>query len=428
MPGIKPIVIAGLCVALVGTACGGSEKTSTAEPTPQPKQEAGVLGGDLARVTHDDVARADLDAYIQGQTAFSLDLYRSLAARNTKNFAIGPESLTTALAMLMAGASDEGQREIAQALGVENLVDRVPAVVNQVMRDLESRGGGSVTLEEANRIYSDPQFVVKAAFVELLAKEFGAPMVQIDFANEPEAARKQINVWVAEKTRDKIPELFPEGSIDDSTVATLVNAVYLKAKWKTAFDEKRTSDQEFTTVGGAKVHVPMMHTDDIATTFGTGYGAAELPYKGDELSMVVIVPDDLAAFEKAFDAETLAAIVDGLQGAAKLDLALPRFEVEGGGELKDQLQALGIKAVFQKNALQNISDDPRIEVSTVQHQVYVKVDEEGTEAAAATGIGIRATSLPPPGVVADKPFVYLVRDKATGAVLFLGRITNPLEK
>jgi serpin B len=227
MPGIKPIVIAGLCVALVGTACGGSEKTSTAEPTPQPKQEAGVLGGDLARVTHDDVARADLDAYIQGQTAFSLDLYRSLAARNTKNFAIGPESLTTALAMLMAGASDDGQREIAQALGVENLVDRVPAVVNQVMRDLESRGGGSVTLEEANRIYSDPQFVVKAAFVELLAKEFGAPMVQIDFANEPEAARKQINVWVAEKTRDKIPELFPEGSIDDSTVATLVNAVYL---------------------------------------------------------------------------------------------------------------------------------------------------------------------------------------------------------
>ena len=424
----KSLVIAGLCVALVGTACGGSEKTSTVDPGPEPKQEAGVLGADVERVTHTDVASADIDAYIQGQTAFALDLYRTLAAQNSKNFAIGPESLTTALAMLMAGASGEGQQEIAKALGVENVLDRVPAVVNQIIRDLESRTGDGVTLDEANRIYSDPQFVVKAAFVELLAKEFGAPMVQLDFANKPDDARKQINAWVAEQTRDKIPELFPEGSIDPSTVATLVNAVYLKATWKKAFDKARTNDQEFTTADDTKVSVPMMHRDDVKAVFGEGYGAAELPYTGDKLSMIVIVPDDLAAFESSLDAATITALAGQLESAAPTDLALPRFEVEGGGEMKDHLQALGIKVVFGKNALQNISDDPRIEVSTVQHQVYVKVDEEGTEAAAATGIGIRATSLGPPGVIADKPFVYLVRDKESGAILFLGRITNPLEK
>ena len=245
---------------------------------------------------------------------------------------------------------------------------------------------------------------------------------------KPDDARKQIIAWVAEQTRDKIPELFPEGSIEPSTVATLVNAVYLKATWKQAFDKARTNDQEFKTADGTKVTVPMMHRDDVKAVFGEGYGAAELPYTGDQLSMIVVVPDDLAAFESSLDAATITDLAERLQTAAPTDLALPRFEVEGGGELKDQLRALGIKAVFRKDALQNISDDPRIEVSTVQHKVYVKVDEEGTEAAAATGIGIRATSLGPPGVIADKPFIYLVRDKATGAVLFLGRITNPLEQ
>lgn len=423
----KYLVIVGLCVALVGTACGGSEKTSATNPEPKPS-DAGVLGADIERTTHGDVAPADLAAYVAGQTKFSLDLYRILAKQDSKNFAIGPESLTTALAMLMAGASGDGQAEIAKVLGVENLVDRVPAVVNQVIGDLESRTGNGVTLDEANRIYSDPQFVVKASFVELLAREFGAPMVQVDFANQPEVARTQINAWVAEQTRDKIPELFPEGSIDASTVATVVNAVYLKATWMKAFDEARTNDQEFTIADRTKVTVPMMHRGDVKAVFGEGYAAAELPYTGDQLSMVVVVPDDLAAFETSLDAATITDLAERLQTAAPTDLALPRFEVEGGGELKDQLRALGIKAVFRKGGLQNISEDPRIEVSTIQHKVYVKVDEEGTEAAAATGIGIRATSLGSPGVIADRPFIYLVRDKATGAVLFLGRITNPLEK
>jgi serpin B len=424
----KVLVVTTLVVGLVASACGGSsvEDTGPGRDVTQ-KREPGVLGADLQRAAAVAVPDAQLQAYLAGQNKFAIELYRLLAARDDKNFAISPESLTTALTMLLAGTSGTARTELAHALGVEDLIDASPEIVNALLHDLESRTRNGVTLEEANRIYSDPKFVVKAQFVEVLAQQFGAPMVNVNFEGDPEGARKAINAWVSDKTREKIPELFPEGSIDSSTVVTLVNAVYLKAKWKNAFAKERTHDAEFTTADGAKVQVPMMAGDDINAVFGDGFAAAELPYAGDELSMIVIVPDELAAFEKALDPARLDSIVKEAGRGRPSDFFMPRFEVKGGGEMTDFLKQLGIKGVFAKGGLANLSDDPRIEVSTVQHQVYVRVDEEGTEAAAATGIGIRATSLGPPPFIANKPFLYAVRDKQTGALLFLGRITNPFQ-
>ena len=264
-----------------------------------------------------------------------------------------------------------------------------------------------------------------------LAVDYGAAMRLVDYMGDTEGARQTINGWVAQETQDRIDELIPGGALSVDTRLVLVNAIYFSASWKYPFNPDRTWDGPFTRLDGSTVEVPMM-TQDLggqgAGYFdGEGYEAVEMPYDGDQLSMVLIAPDNgiFPDFEATFDSAKLAEILEGLSGG-EINFTMPRFEFSQDLPLSQHLQALGMNDAFQQGVadLSGMDGGHTLYIQDVLHQAFVAVDEAGTEAAAATAVIIGDTSVPP-AVRFDRPFVFLIRDIPTGAVLFMGRVVDP---
>lgn len=294
-------------------------------------------------------------------------------------------------------------------------------------RELATRSGvDGVTLSAANRAWVDHSFRPRESYVRHLAASYGAALAALDLAGNPEGSRRAINAWVAEHTRDRIPELFPAGTPTPDSRLVLTNAVALDAHWKTPFDKGRTRDADFRLLDGTVVQVPTMQGGDgVDVGRGDGWTAVRLPYAGDDLAMTVVVPHDLAAFERTLSAELLDDVEAAMLPAGPA-LSLPRFTARSASALKPVLAALGMPSMFDdaRADLSGISERERLFVGAVQHEAVVKVDEMGTEAAAATGVTVERVSAPMP-VVVDRPFLFVVRDEPTGAVLFLGRVTDP---
>ena len=361
---------------------------------------------------------------------FAVDLHRRLDAGNT---CFSPTSISQALGMLYAGARGQTAAELARVLRFE---DGVHGALGRLRQALASRGHGAKAkdgqpfqLHVVNALWGQDGMSLLPDYTALLTRDYDGGLRQLDFAADHEAARGAINGWVAEHTADMIPELLKQGVITPDTRLVLTNAVYFNAAWAEQFEERATQPQPFRLASGERVTVPTMHqTAGFPTASGAGWRLVELPYDGRELAMVVIVPDDLAAFEADLDGAKLAGVLGAQRSWQRLALAIPSWTFRTELDLREQLEALGVKQAFTREAdFSGITGGKDLFVSAVIHEAIVDVDEQGTEAAAATAVVMAPTGMPAPPTPfeVDRPFLFLVQDKATGAVVFLGRVADP---
>jgi len=399
-----------LTTALLLTACGAEPRAVTGDDP------------DVARIAAEN-------------NAFTLDVHRAVVAEQGGNVFTSPFSMNAALSMTYAGARGQTAQEMEQVLHMLDGAEH-HAPLGALMRDLNEAERRAYTLDVANRIWGDQSKTWSPDFLDLNEDVYGAPTVLRDIQGDPEGTRSEINDWVSDVTRDKIPELLEPGVINASTVMVLVNAIYFKADWAEAFEEENTRPTPFERAEGSTVDVDTMHaTLDGRFATGEGYTAAGLAYGEEaEVRMWVLLPDpdsDLASLEASLDAGSLASTLDQA-GTTELSIALPKFELRTKAALKPTLSELGMPTAFTPSADFGgmVADAPEgpvgIYIDEVIHEAYVRVDEEGTEAAAATAVVTRELSASPtqPFTV-DRPFLFLIRDELTGSILFIGRVTDP---
>ena len=376
--------------------------------------------------------------------AFTADLHRALAARGAAagNLVSSPYSVVAALAMARAGARGRTAEELDAVLHAPSPApERLASGLNALDRLLTSRAGAverpglpdaEISLDVANSLWGQRGTGWEAAFLDALARDFGAGMHLVDYRGATEAARRAINAWVGERTHERIPELIASGVLDAMTRLVLVNAVYLKAPWETPFAEHGTEDAPFTRLDASTVAVPMMRASALAAGVGKGSGwtAVNLRYAGSTLAMAVVVPDRgrFAEVERALDGARLRRLLTGFR-SAQVDLRMPRWTFRTGVELSDVLAALGMPTAFGNQAdFTGMSATERFVVGAVVHEAFVAVDEQGTEAAAATAVVLRALSMPRVDLelTVDRPFLFVVHDVETATPLFIGRVTDPV--
>ncbi|MBA3779850.1 MAG: serpin family protein [Chloroflexi bacterium] len=402
--------------------------TGSATPGETPAGEIELAKADVARLPADP-SEAMLAA--QAINRFALDLHRELAVGG-ENLVFSPMSIAVALGMARSGAKGETADEMDDVL-YSVAADDNANWLNSLDSALADRSGTfeddagvehDLTLRIANSYFAQHDLEFEPAFLEVLASRYGAGVHLVDYQRDPESARQLINAWISDQTEERIPEILIRGDVTKKTRLALANAIYLKAPWRMPFQEDLTTQQPFRLADGSKVEVPTMHDyGTLPCASGQDWGAVELPYVGNALSMLVVVPDDLAAFEAQLDADRLGQVVDALtETQARADLALPRFSAETRAELTPVLKALGMVAPFDAADFSGMTTDEQLFIGFVIHQANIDVDEKGTEAAAATVVGMESSG--PPEVckiTADRPFLFAIRDVETGAILFLGR-------
>lgn len=425
---MSKVLVALLAIVLVVAGCGGSPGTEVETPA--------VAASNLQRETSPQVGESDLAALVNGNTAFALDLYQALKNEDG-NLLLSPYSISIALAMTYAGAHGDTEQEMAATLHYLLSQDRLHPAFNALDLELAKRGqdaagkdGEPFRLKIANATWGQKDYAFLAQYLDTLGANYGAGLRLLDFASAPEPSRITINGWVEDQTEGRIKDLIPQGLIDPDTRLVLTNAIYFNAAWLYPFQDELTADGRFTLLDGSRATVPMMHQQESLGFFhGDGYVAVELPYAGSEVSMVVLLPDSgrYEAFESGLTADGLNAALDGLS-CQQVELAMPRFEFEAEFGLARTLKAMGMPTAFSGAAdFSGMTGDRALCISDVLHKAFVSVDEDGTEAAAATAVIMRETSAPagPQAVVVDRPFMFLIRDIQTGSILFLGRVLDP---
>jgi serpin B len=369
-----------------------------------------------------DVPLDDIRAIAAARNQFALDIFGILAQADG-NVVLGPDSISNALSMLYAGAGGQTADHLRDHMHLPLPDEQLHAAAGALDASLlEANEAEGIELLRGTQLFGQAGYTFGEPFLETVSRRYGAPLAAVDFVGRPEVARTAINDWVAELTRELIEELMPAGSIDPSTVLVLVDAQYMKATWRTQFDPEQTRSLPFHLEDGTTQDVPMMTAMlDIPYAEGVDWTAAELPYAGDRLAMVVVVPDDLAAFEATLTADSLAGLIDQLVVPDEpVRVELPRFETRQHSGLLEVLADLGITDLSDLSGIA-----PGVFVSAIEHEAVVKVNEEGTEAAAATGIAVAECACPHPELRADRPFLFFVRDQLTGSILFMGRVADP---
>jgi serpin B len=401
-------------------------------------------------------ATTNFDLAANATNEFGVDLHRQLA-RDNENLCISPFSIESALGMTFSGADGDTRTQMARVLhfpgdantiaasfaSLQHSLEEMSAKTAELAKKSKEFGGPSepITLNIANRLFAQKDYNFRQTFLLLVEQNYGASFEPLDFVADPKAATQHINKWVADQTHDKIRDLIPLDALNKLTRLVLANALYLKAPWADAFSEKATEPESFRVRGAASVNVPTMRkTARFGYAKREGFSALNVPYMGDDLQFLILLPDDvngLRALESKLTADVLAK-------CAKLeerdvDLHLPKFKLEPPTiALAENLQALGMKSAFDipqgsanfdKMAPRKPND--YLYISNVFHKTFIAVDEKGTEAAAATAVVMmRATSIarpkpPPIEVKVDHPFIYAVQHVPSGVCLFLGRVTDP---
>lgn len=367
-------------------------------------------------------------AIVKDNTAFAIDLYKRL--QKTKgNLFFSPYSISVALAMTYAGARGETEQQMAQALHF-SAGQLLHPVFSSLESELKAAQSDGILLRSANSLYPQTKYPFLEAFLALVKEHYGADITSVDYENNLEEARVSINNWVAERTEEKIRDLIPSGMINALTRLVLVNAIYFKGNWASQFDPKYTKVAPFWVTPDREIQVSMMQKEE---TFGyyedENVKVLELPYIGDRLSMVILLPQQmngLTELENSLTQENLALWTKYLP-QREVQVSLPRFKINCSFMLGATLIEMGMKDAFNANKA-DFSGMDGIEnwlsIGEVIHQAFIDVNEEGSEAAAATAVVIRYKSLPS-SFQANHPFVFLIRDKYTGTVLFLGRLDTP---
>ena len=401
--------------------CGGAPSTAAVSP-------AQVTAAIAAR---NDPAQA---AVVEAMNEFAFDLYPH-ARGDAENAAFSPASIALAGSMLEAGARGETSEQLSRALHVRSGDAHHRAVAALLGRLPIADSAGPPVLRIANRLFSQKDFALRDAFVDVTSRDYRAPIEAVDFATAPEPARTAINAWVDGVTSHKIPDLLPEGVVDASTRLVLVNAIYFMGRWNRPFETTRS--EPFRRLDGSLSQVAMMrHEDPHLLSYATFHGGriVELPYRGTTVVMDVVLPDEtrgLVDLER--DPRAAYRALFGLEKHV-VDVRMPKFRVETSLDLKGALAALGVRDAFDsaRADLSGIAGAPHdLFVGAALHRAFVRVDELGTEAAAATAFDAELASLsvivkpkPIPFFV-DHPFMFFLRDTATGLLLFVGRVADP---
>ncbi|MCI0699953.1 MAG: serpin family protein [Planctomycetia bacterium] len=433
------VACVGACVAPV---------TPTPEPVPEPTPEP--------EDPPPSAPPEDLKALAEGNNAFAIDLYKKLAETEQGNIVISPYSIRTALGMTYAGARGQTAEEMKKVLHFtlpdEKLHPAFGATAHQLQGGKDKPSEPAVPesdqarlrrhlagnndpfrLNVANALWGQKGVGFRPEFLELNRKNYTGGFRQLDFAGDPEGSRQTINRWVEEKTQDKIKELLKRGDINSAVQLVLTNAIYLKAAWARPFPKGETKDAPFEVTSDEKVIVPMMQLPQADFRYLATYDCEwlELPYVNqyadDRLAMILLLPRKgrFTVVEKSL---TAAAIQDAV---GKLSfhygkVAIPKFQVRTTSQLNSELSRLGMPLAFSGDAdFSGMTGSRGLQIGRVVHQAYLNVDEDGTEAAAATAVQMFVSRPPPFSFTADRPFLFFIRDNQTGSILFSGRVVRP---
>ncbi|KAB1198333.1 MULTISPECIES: serpin family protein [Haloferax] len=432
------LALSGALAAATVAGCTGtedppSETDTTAPPstdTPTDEPPTGEPGVDDER----------LAALAAGNAEFALELHNHLAANTGGNQFLSPYSISVALAMTYAGARGDTRQQMEDVLHY-TLGEEIHSAFADLQAELDSRQTATDPVDDsevdafqlsvANTLWGADGYPFSDDYLGLLEEHYGAGLREADFAGDPDGERERINDWVADQTEDRIEDLLPAGSITPQTVLVLTNAIYFMASWLHKFDPENTEDGTFTALDGTESTVPLMHQEMDRVNYASipGAQAVELPYIGEDVSMVLILPDEgtFEEFEQNLTAAQLFGIFEEMSDATG-SLVFPRFEFETEVQLSKALSELGMPIAFGGGAdFGGMVEGGQggLFIDEVFHKSFVSVDEDGTEAAAATAV-VMLESLPPSWgeLRFDRPFLFCIRDRPTDAILFLGRVTD----
>lgn len=432
-------VISILLVILLGLGTVGCTELTAELDMPAPRatpEPWRSVRADTGRVATPNVTESALAELVAGNSAFVFDLYQAIRTE-PGNLFYSPYSISVALAMTYAGARGATEEQMADTLHYTLPQDDLHPAFNALQQKLASRsektgdeGKPLFQLNIADAIWGQVGFSFREAYLNTLAQNYDAGLRLLDFAGQPERARAIINDWVSDATGGKIQDLAPADAIRPTTRLVLTNAIYLNALWELPFQKSQTKDAPFTLLDGRQATVPMMHeTKTYAYAEGDGWQAIELPYLGVPVSMIVLLPAEgrFEAFEQSLNVERVRAILDQLESQG-VELSMPKFAYESTFDLTTTLSEMGMPAAFSpaEADFSGITGDRSLFISDMRHKAFVSVDEKGTEAAAATMVAMSVSGVRDiVEMTIDRPFVFLIRDKETGTILFLGRVVDP---
>ncbi len=373
---------------------------------------------------------------VSANTRFAVTMYKRLlqhkvTVQGQGNLFFSPYSISTALAMTWAGANGQTEQDMGHTLGFDKVRGGVHALLGTMQQKLNQGGGkGTYQLSVANALWGQKGEPFLADYLNLVEQSYKAGLQQVDFVRQTEQARTTINKWVEDKTQDKIKDLIPRGAVSRDTVLVLTNAIYFKGDWAEQFDEKATREQPFHVTSDKSVQVPLMYQKGkFSYRELDGVQILELPYKGNDLSMVVLLPSEESGLTKLEEELSVEKLDQWLDSARKTEVLvyLPKFKMEWGvASLKDDLAGMGMGSAFGGADFSGINGKRNLVISDVVHKAFVEVNEEGTEAAAATGVIMtKGAVMRRPVFKADRPFMFVIRDTRLNSVLFMGRVVNP---
>jgi serpin B len=374
-----------------------------------------------------------LEAVAQASNQFGIALYKQIAAEKpSENQFMSPYSVFTALAMTSEGTANESLEILTKVLGLPASPE-LHAGVSELAKAL-GKADAPYALAVANAIWPEKSATLKKEFAEAIAQVYAGACTPLDYAGDDETSRKTINDWVAQKTNDRIKDLLPLGSITELTKMVLTNAIFFKGNWKVQFDPKLTLEQDFALADGKSIKVPLMCLPNDGRQLNYGQlpdcDLLQLPYEGDDLSMVILLPTlgDISKLEARLDEKFWTQASQALH-PAQVNVWLPRFKMNAGGSIKKPLTALGMGPLFvQADFSRMFLGAFSLYISDVFHKGFVEVNEEGTEAAAATAVVISEDEVRPDPIYnfrADHPFMFMIQHNASKSILFMGKVMNP---
>ena len=428
-------MLRNIAVLLIGASLIACSTTNKGSSMPSDDAPGELVASSKPRDTSPDTTPAELAQLTADNSEFGWAFYQK-AVKDGENLFFSPHSISVALAMTWAGARGTTETQMSDALRFGLGQEKLHPAFNALDLELAARAEQGeedaprpFRLKVTNALFGQAGFEFVAPFLDTLAESYGAGLRLMDFVTEPEESRVAINGWVSGQTEQRIEELIPQGLINDLTRLILVNTIYFNGSWAKPFEAANTKDDAFTLLDGSEISTPTMHAGvDSQYAAGANYQAVELPYDGHQLAMLVLVPNEgqFAGVESTLTASRVAEIRSELSGHL-VTLSLPKFKFRSQVPAKGPLMALGMVDAFRTDAdLSGMTGKRDLVIQDVVHEGFVAVDENGTEAAAATAVLIGTVSVPPQATLSvDRPFIFAIIDRTTGATLFIGRVVDP---
>ncbi len=435
---MQKLILSIALIALVGlSACQPTEEIIDED---NGGTTINVVKSELAREVNPQVDQNQLNDLARDNGIFALNFYDQIRTEDG-NIIFSPFSLSLALTMTLAGAETSTEEGMLSALQFSLSESAVHPAFNALLLAIEKSQeqntgdmeGDQFQLNIANSIWGQADFNFKQPFLDILAQQYGAGIFTVDYKQNPESARIAINDWVAEETEEKIRDLIPAGAIDTLTRLVLANAIYFNGSWMHPFNLNATSEAPFSKLDGSEINVDMMRLSGERLLYNRGdiFQFVTLPYMSSDFSMTLIVPNEgsFDQFERNFDYEGLSTILSSMSNE-RVDLEMPKFDFESTVDANDPLIALGMGDAFDPGSadFSGITDEEDLMITDVLHKATITVDEQGTEAAAATAIVVGVTSAMPEepiSLVIDRPFMFFIRHQPTNTILFMGRVIQP---